>query len=426
MFLEKISDKLKSSFHALSHQNFRIFWFGQIISLIGSWMQTISQPWLAYKITNSPFLLSIVGALQFLPMLIFSLFIGALLDRFDKKKIIILTQSTLAVLALILSFLVFTKQIQYWHILIIALLQGFANAIDMPSRQSFMIQLLGKKDLMNGIALNSAIFNGARIVGPAVAGILMAKAGIEYCFFINAISFIPVIIGLFFIQPIIISDPVKSQNNILTDILNGLKYIFHDTTLLKTIISVTIVGTFVMNFNVFVPVFAKTVLKQDEAGFGYLMSSMGIGSLLGALIMAAKSKNGPKNIFLTGSAFLVSIVFIIIGLNSNYILTAVFLAIAGCLTVSFMTTANSTIQLNSSDEFRSRVISVYFLVNAGSTPIGNLIVGGLSDLFGIGLCFIIIGLIVFILILALFFISNNDKKKNQLNKNFSNESIESK
>lgn len=231
LFLNNAITKLHKNFHALSHRNFRIFWFGQIISLIGTWMQTISLPWLAYTLTHSPFLLGLVGALQFTPMLFFSLFAGVLVDKIEKKKIIIFTQIVLALCALAISILVLTKQVQYWHLLVIALIIGFANTIDMPGRLTFIIEMIGKEDLMNAIALNSTIFNLARIIGPSIAGIVMQAVGIGFCFLINAISFIPVITGLFFIKPLFcISN--KSNNKILKDIGEGLKYIYSQNFIL--------------------------------------------------------------------------------------------------------------------------------------------------------------------------------------------------
>ncbi len=399
---------IKKNYHSLTDRNFRIFWGGQIISLIGSWMQTISLPWLAYTITKSPFLLGVIGALQFTPILFLSLFVGASIDRFEKKKIIIFTQISLAAAALILSVLVFTNLVQYWHLVIIAAFLGLINAIDMPARQTFVIEMVGKKDLMNAIGLNSAIFNGARIAGPAIAGLIMAGFGTGLCFLFNAVSFIPVICGLFFIKPEHCYRS-KPEKNILHEIGDGLKYIISEKLLLSTILAVFIIGTFIMNFNVLVPVLTREGLNLGETSFGFLMSSMGVGSLFGALIVAARSRSGPKNIILNTAAFAVSAVFIAIGLNKSYLLAAALLALTGFLTVSFLTTANSTIQLNSKDQYRSRAVSAYFLVNAGTTPFGNLISGSLSGAFGIKTCFIILGLGVFIMLAVLNLIGVGNK-----------------
>ena len=392
------------SFHAFTHKNYRIFWFGQLISLIGTWMQSVSQPWLAYSITKSPFLLGVVGALQFTPILIFSLFTGAYVDRLNKRYLIIGAQLILAILAVFYSLLVFSGHIQFWHILVLASLQGIVSAVEMPARQSFIVELVGKDDLMNAIALNSTIFNAARIIGPAIAGIVMAKIGIAYCFLFNALSFIPVITGLFFIKPLLIPKN-ETRKKILLEIADGFRYIVRDKNLLQTMLMVSIVSTFIMNFNVLIPLFAKTVLKTNETGFGYLMSCMGMGSFLGALSIASKSKSGPQERILVGAAIAVSLIFILVGFNTFYFLSFLLIGLAGFLAVSFLTTANSIVQLKSNDDFRSRVISIYFFVNAGSIPFGNLFVGALCDHFGVKRSFIFIGLLVLILVLTLLWIT---------------------
>ena len=409
MNLLKIKQTLTQPFTALEHKNFKIFLSGQIISLIGTWMQTISLPWLAYTITKSPLLLGLVGTLQFLPVLLFSLFVGALLDRFNKRRVLIFTQSTLAINASLFAFLVISGHIQYWHILILASIQGIVAAIDMPTRQSFMIEMVGKKDLMNAIALNSTIFNTARILGPAIAGLVMAQIGIGFCFLFNALSFLPLIFGLFFIKPF---PAVKreAKKEILGDIADGLKYILSEKILIQTILTVLIVSTFIMNFNVLVPVFAKTVLMQNEKGFGLLMSCMGVGSLLGALTQASKSRQGPKRKNMIGAALLVACVFVAVSFTHQFFVSACLIALAGFLAVTFQTSANSTIQLNAKDEYRSRAISAYFLVNAGTTPLGNLFVGTVIEHFGIKICFILIGLLVFSLVSLLVFLTRNKKE----------------
>ena len=249
-------------FSALRHKNFRYYWIGMCISLIGTWMQNIAQPWLAYTLTKSPFLLSLIGTLQFTPMLLFSLFAGVFIDKFSKKKILIFTQSASLVITFILALLVWTNNIQYWQIVVMATALGLVNVLDMPTRQAFVIELVGREDLMNAVALNSSVFNIARIIGPALAGILMGYAGISVCFFINSISFAAVVISLIVIKPIEMHNGLKKSSKILTDIKDGLKYIYKNELLFNTILVMTIVGTFVMNFNVLVPVFAKEVLKQ--------------------------------------------------------------------------------------------------------------------------------------------------------------------
>jgi MFS family permease len=239
--ISRLSHNLNNPFIALRHKNFRYYWICMCISLIGTWMQNIAQPWLAYSLTKSPFLLSLVGALQFTPMLLFSLFAGVLIDKFSKKKILLVTQSASLLITLALAILVWIGHVQYWHILVAATALGFVNTLDMPTRQSFVIELVGKDDLMNAIALNSSVFNLARIVGPALAGVVMAFAGIAACFYANSISFAAVIVVLLFIKPLAMRTNQKNDYKILVDIKDGIKYIYEERILFDTLLTTAIV-----------------------------------------------------------------------------------------------------------------------------------------------------------------------------------------
>lgn len=404
-----ITNDIKKTFNnpfiALKHKNFRYYWIGMCVSLIGTWMQNIAQPWLAYTLTNSPFLLSLIGIVQFTPMLILSLFAGVIIDKFSKRKILLFTQSASFAITLILAILVWTGRVQYWHILIMATVLGVVNTVDMPSRQSIIIDLVGKEDLMNAIALNSMVFNLARIIGPAIAGIVMGYAGIAVCFFANAISFCAVVISLFFVKLNDVKN--KSQKNdvtVLEEIKDGLKYIYHKKILLNTILILAIIGTFVPNFNVLVPVFAKEILNQNEAGFGILMSFMGFGSFLGAMFIAAFSKSGPKKFVVHVVPLIVAVSLIITGYTNVYLLTGIFLAITGFFFISFTSSANSTLQLNSGNEYRGRVMSVYTLVFSGSTPIGNFYAGMFAEHFNARIGFVACGVIIILFMIPLLLI----------------------
>lgn len=404
--------KLNNPLVALRHKNFRYYWFGMCISLVGTWMQNIAQPWLVYSLTKSAFLLSVVGALQFTPIMLFSLFAGVIVDRYPKKRIIIFTQSSLMLITLILALLVWTGRVQYWHILITATAMGLVNTLDMPARQSFVIELVGKSDLLNAIALNSAIFNGARVIGPAIAGIIMGYAGITFCFLINSLSFAAVLVSLFFVKTKPFRRQENRDTNIMGEIKAGLGYIRQHRVLFNSILLVTIVGTFAMNFNVLVPVFAREVLKQGEAGFGFLISFMGLGSFTGAMLVASISKSGPSKKLLNILPICIGLFLIVTGLTRVYWLTAIGLALTGFFFITFTSTANSTIQLNSSDEYRGRVMSVYALVFAGSTPVGNLYAGAFAHKFGAGIGFIACGVII-LLLLAVLNIRKNSEQPQQ-------------
>lgn len=382
---------LKNNFHALTHKNFRYYWIGQCVSLIGTWMQNIGQSWLVLSLTGSPFLLGIVGTIQFLPITVFSLFAGVIIDKFPKKKILLFTQTVSMLLAFALSALVFTKTIKYQYIIILAFILGCNNTIDTPTRQSFTIEVAGKEDLMNAIALNSATFNLARIIGPAVGALLMAYLGAGWCFLFNGLSFIAVIYGLFQIKAVPYVRMKQKEASVLKEIIDGLKYIKGNRNLMQSILLTTIMGIFAFNYSVLIPVFTKNVLMMQEKAYGFLMSSLGVGSLIGALGVSLKSKRGPKMAAMIRSIVIVSILLICTGLTRYYYITALSLAVTGVFNIMFSTTANSTLQINSKDEYRGRVMSVYSLVFAGSTPIGNMFSGYTADKFGVSAAFILSG-----------------------------------
>ena len=260
---------LKNNFHSLYHRDYRYFFFGQILSLVGTWMQVMAQAWLVYTITKSPFKLGIVSAAQFLPTLIFALAAGVLIDRYPKKRILIITQIIYCIQALILFYLIHTGVVQYWHMLILTLALGCASAVDMPTRQAYVIELVGREDVVNAVGLSSAIYHLARVLGPAIAGIMMTGLGIEWCFFINGIGFITVIISLFMIRTSGCSHTCKDDPklNIFQNIKEGLLYIRKTPILLKTSLIILFVTVVSFNYNVLIPVFAKGILGLREQGF---------------------------------------------------------------------------------------------------------------------------------------------------------------
>lgn len=400
-----VKNLVNNNFHALTHKEFRYFWVGQCFSLIGTWIQNIGQSWLVLSMTNSPFLLGLVSTIQFIPVTILSLFAGAIVDRFPKKKIILITQSVAMILAFVMSFLVFTNNIKYWHVLVLALILGISNAFDMPARQSFTVEMAGKKDLMNAIALNSAIFNLARIIGPAIGALFMAYIGAGWCFLLNGLSFIAVIFGLLKIESNgqVIKDKDK---NVFADIKEGLIYIYNNKKLLQTILTVTVIGIFAFNFNVLIPSYTKNVLNMGEKTYGFLLSSLGLGSLIGAIFASIRSKSGPRKVIMRVSCIVVSCMLILVGISKIYYVTAFLLVVNGLFNIMFNTTANSTLQLTSKDEYRGRVMSVYSLVFAGSAPLGSLFSGTIADKFGASEAFVICGICTLVLTSILFMTFN--------------------
>lgn len=389
-------------FAALKHSSFRYYWIGMIVSTVGTWMQNIAQPWLAYKLTNSAFLLSLVSALQFTPVLIFSLFAGVLIDRFKKKNILYVTQAASMLITLVLAVLDATGRIAYWHLIVTSSLMGFVNTFDMPARQSFVIELVGKEDLSNGIALNSAQFNLARILGPAVAGVIMGAWGTAACFFINAVSFGAVILSLSLIHPEPQEKTPMANTNIFVSIGEGLKFIFTRKVLFVPLIFLAVGATFAMNFNVLVPVYTIEVLKLQETSFGLLMAAQGLGAFIGAMTMASVSKGPPKKAFLFVFPIIAAVFILSVGLTSVYALAGLALIIASFFYMIFMASVNTTMQLNSTNEFRGRVMSVYSLIVAGSTPLGNLFAGAVTGSFGPSAGFISCGGIIVVLLVPLY------------------------
>ncbi|ADY55355.1 major facilitator superfamily MFS_1 [Syntrophobotulus glycolicus DSM 8271] len=394
---------LINRFPALRHKNFRIFLIGQSISLIGTWMQRAAQQWVIYELTKSAFIVGLVGVFQFTPLLLFSLFAGVFADRFPKKRVLLLTQTIQMLQAFTLAVLFWTGRIQYWHILILAGVLGLAHTFDMPTRQSFFIELVGKEALGCAIGMNSSIVNIARIIGPALGGLLLMYFGGTFCFFFNAFSFIAVLISLMKIQSYHVNIRKKGKN-VFHEIKDGLKYIYAKEILFQAILSMLIVGTIAMNSDVIIPVFAKEVLKQQAGGYSLLLSSMGVGSLIGSLIFAGRSKITFEKQNLMKTSLLLSVFLVFTGLLQNYYLVIFSLAGVGLFSMIFMATVNSTIQLNSSDEYRGRAMGVYSMVFTGTTPIGNLFSGIVTQKFGANASFITCGGLCTLLVLLLYLV----------------------
>ncbi len=404
-FMKPASRVIDKHFHALTHKNFRYFFLGQCASLIGTWMQSIGQSWLVLSLTNSPFKLGVLGMVQFIPITFFSLFAGVVVDKFSKKKLLLLTQLLSMILALLLSLLVFTGSVKYEYILIMGFVLGCINCIDMPTRQSFTVEMAGKEDLMNAIALNSAVFNLARILGPSIGALVMAYMGVGWCFLINGLSYLAVLYGLYKIKvQSYVRNDIKNTN-VVKEIKDGLKYVAGSQVLLETILLILIIGIFGFNYNVLVPSFTKLVLNLNEKAYGVLMSFLGIGSFAGAIFATVRSRKGLKRKVLYLSAAGLATMLILNGLNRSFIITAAVLAVTGVFNIQFTTTANSSLQLNSRDEYRGRVMSVYSFVFAGSAPLGSLITGIICDKLGPSQGFFLSGILILIsfFIIKIFF-----------------------
>ncbi|HET8529507.1 MAG TPA: MFS transporter [Methylomirabilota bacterium] len=367
---------------ALRHRDFRLFWSGQLVSLIGTWMQSVGQAWLVLELTGSPFHLGLVTALQFTPILLLSPVGGALSDRFPKRRIILLTQAAMMGQAFVLTALVWSGQVRYWHVAILAAIYGLGRAIDIPARQSYITDLVGRSDLANAVALNSLVFNGARIVGPAVAGLLIARFGVALAFLLNGLSFVAVLAALLATRTPGNPDPA-GRLGIRAGIWGALGYAARTPPVAFTLSLVVAVSVLVLNFNVVVPLVAKDVLGEGAHGFGLLMSSLGGGAVMAGVGLTLLRRGRPSLRFLAVSATVLSAGTASLGLVGHFGTAAVLLVGLGCCQILFSTGCNTTLQLTTPDALRGRVMGLYALANAGMTPFGSLLVGTVAEHLGV-------------------------------------------
>lgn len=387
--------RLQQAFPALYHRNFRLFWNGQCVSLVGTWMQSIGQSWLVVQLTGSPLKLGVVNALQWLPVLCLSFVAGPLVDRWPKRRILVITQTILLGQALVLALLVWTGTARYWHVLVLALVLGCVNTLDNPARQSFVIELAGRDHLMNAISLNSTIFNVARLAGPAVAGLLIDLVGLAPCFFINALSFLAPIWALTRMD--LAEDgeapPPLRLGELARSIGEGLRYLGGNSLILWPVVLVGLLSLFIINYNVVIPMFARNVLGGGPREFGFLMASLGMGSTLGALALTARSGRGPQMGLLLLGALGMSVFSLLAGLQHQFGLSCLLLALTGLCQVTCTAQANAVIQMASSDAMRGRVMSLYMLSFGGVSPLGSLYAGWLVARAGAGADLAISGLL---------------------------------
>jgi len=370
-----------SVLRALNHRDFRLFWTGQGISQLGTWMQSVGQSWLVLELTNSAFLLGVIGALQFAPMLFLSFFAGPVIDRLPKRRLIIGTQTVLLLQAFILSALAWTGHVQYWHVAVLAGLLGTVNTVDMPARQSFIIELAGTEDLMNAIALNSAVFNSARIIGPAVAGLLVAKYGVALAFFLNGLSFVAVIVALQAVRAEGRPHP-RRGTTLRQEITEGIQYAVTTPRILLVLSLLLVVSLFVINHGTLVPLLAREVLHQGARGFGFLMSSLGAGALAGAVALALLGTGRPPIVLVAVPAAVLSAATTAMAGVRQVWLAALVLLVIGFSQIIFTASCNTTLQLGAPGELRGRLMSLYSLVFAGITPFGAIFVGSMAEVFG--------------------------------------------
>jgi MFS family permease len=365
---------------ALKHRNFQLFFSGQLISLIGTWMQTVAQSWLVYRLTGSSLLLGSVGFASQFPVFLMAPIGGMVADRVNRHRVVVATQTAAMILALILAALTLTHRVTVPQIFVLAALLGVVNAFDIPGRQSFLVDMVGREDLMNAIALNSSMFNGARVIGPAIAGILVAKIGEGWCFFANGISYIAVIAGLLMMK---IHCPSRSKSDSpLDDIIEGFHWASHTAPIRALLLLLGLVSLVGMPYTVLMPLFADRILHGGAKGLGILMGFTGIGALLGALTLALRSgvRGLGRLVALTCAGFGVSL--IAFSFSRYFWLSAVLLIPVGFCLMLQMACSNTLIQSMVPDALRGRVMAVYSMMFMGMAPFGALLGGALADRLG--------------------------------------------
>ncbi len=385
-------------FPAFRYRNYRLFFMGQLVSVTGTWMQSLAQSYLVYEVLrSSPFELGLVNVFQFAPVLLLGIPAGIVADRLPKRSILVVTQSVFSFLALVLTVLIALGQIEIWHVYTVATVFGITNAFDMPTRQAFISEMVGRESVMNAIALNATMFNTGRVLGPAIAGVVLATLGPAVCFGINAVSYIAVIAGLLMMR--ITREPSRAVGSAGARLREGLSYVRATPDILRTIILVGVVGIFGMNFQVWVPILASDSFGSGGETYGLLFAAMGGGSLVGALALATFGRD-PSRFRMLIAAIGLGLVEVALGIGATIpiplAIGMILLALAGFASSNAMSTANSIVQTTSSDALRGRVMAVYMTVFAGTAPFGFLITGFIADRFGVGTSLTLSGAVTFL------------------------------
>ncbi|HEV8303811.1 MAG TPA: MFS transporter [Gemmatimonadales bacterium] len=366
---------------ALAHRNFRLFLFGQTVSLTGTWMQSIAQGWLVLQLTNSPFYVGLVSALSSLGVLLLTLYAGVVADRTDKRRMVVITQTLLMLQAFALAGLVWTRTVTVESVMALAAFLGIVNAFDIPTRQSFIVEMVGKDDLMNAIALNSSVFNATRVFGPAVAGVLIGSVGTAWCFALNGVSYLAVIGGLLAMRlpPRV---PQPAAGSAWTGIRESVAFIRSDPRVFALVVLTALFSVFGFPFLVLMPVVARDVLHAGAAGYGALTAAVGVGALLGALSIAVWSGRIPKGRTLVAGGTSFGVALALFASSRSFPLSVALVALAGCAMILNNALTNTLLQTLVPDELRGRVMGFYSFVFVGLAPLGALQAGALAEHFG--------------------------------------------
>jgi MFS family permease len=390
----------EGTFRSLRHRNFQLYFGGQLISVAGTWMQAVAQAWLVYEISHSDLTLGIVGFAAAIPALIVSPWGGVIVDRVPKRAVLIATQVSAMLLAFILAALAFTHTVQVWHVVALAAGLGIVNAFDGPARQAFVVEMVGREDLTNAIAVNSMMFNSARVIGPAIGGLLLASVGASWCFLINGLSYLAVIAGLWAMQlpPNTVHRAVAAP---LKELAGGLRYVWHQVDIFALLLIALVYAVFGLSYATVLPAFADQVLHSGATGYGLLNAATGVGAVLGALIIA-RTGGGRRGRWMVLASLAFPIVLFAFAYVNIFSISLLLALALGLLFMLQFTLLNTMLQLRVGDEMRGRVLSLYTLTFFGFAPFGNLAMGNLAEYWGLSLTIgvgAVVALILFVIIL---------------------------
>jgi MFS family permease len=370
-----------STFRALKNRNFQLFFSGQIISLVGTWMQTVAEAWLIYRLTGSAALLGVLGFVGQIPIFLLSPLAGLAADRWPRRRVVIATQASSMLLAFTLAALTLTGRIRVWEIIALATLLGTVNAFDVPARQSFLIEMVGRENLLNAIALNSSMFNGARVAGPAIAGILVALVGEGWCFLLNGVSYLAVIAGLFLMR-IENTKTVHDGAAPLEKLREGFRFARHTKPIRALLLLLGVVSFMALPFSVLMPIFAVRILHGGASAYGWLMGAVGFGAMFGALVIAMRAQLRGLGNVVAYSATGLGVSLALFSASRWFLLSFALLVVCGFTMMMQFTATNTLIQAMVPDQLRGRVMSIYSMMFLGMSPLGSLLAGAMADHIG--------------------------------------------
>ena len=394
--------RVPKTLNALRHRNFRLYVFGQLLSTMGTWMQIIAQGWLVYELSQSELMLGVVGFASAIPALLITPWGGVIVDSVSKRNLMVITQSVSMLLAFVLAALTFTGIVEVWHVLVLTVCTGIINAFDGPARQAFVVEMVGREDMPNAIAINSMTFNSARVIGPAIAGVLLVAIGAAWCFLINGFSFLAVIGALLAMR--LPPAPVRtSQTNPWRQLRGGVSYAIHTNEVGALLLIALSLSLFGITYSTVLPAFVDRVLHQGAAAFGAINMASGIGAVSAAVLVARYGDRGQRGRWLKRIALTYPLVLVAFAFNPIYPLALVLAALLGIGFMSQFTLINTLLQTQIVDEMRGRIMSLYTLTFFGLAPFGNLAMGALSEVWGIGQTIAVSALIALALMAVIFY-----------------------